>query len=76
MNYNESELLAVLLSREVRDGEVSACGAHSQIPAAGLLLAQALHAPNAELIIPCSRRSGPRRPSISSASAASWGCSS
>ena len=51
MNYNESELLAVLLSREVRDGEVSACGAHSQIPAAGLLLAQELHAPNADLII-------------------------
>src|SRR5262245_41272009 len=49
--YNESELLAVLLSREVRDGEISACGAHSQIPASGLLLAQALHAPNAELII-------------------------
>jgi glutaconate CoA-transferase subunit B len=51
VKYNESELLAVLLSREVRDGEVSACGAHSQIPAAGLLLAQALHARNAELII-------------------------
>ena len=51
MDYNESELLAVLLSREVRDNEISACGAHSQIPAAGLLLAQALHAPNAELII-------------------------
>jgi glutaconate CoA-transferase subunit B len=51
MGYTESELLAVLLSREVRDGEVSACGGHSQIPAAGLLLAQALHAPNAELII-------------------------
>ena len=51
LGYNESELLAVLLSREVRDGEISACGAHSQIPAAGLLLAQALHAPNAELII-------------------------
>jgi glutaconate CoA-transferase, subunit B len=51
MEYSEAELLAVLLSREVRDGEVSACGALSQIPAAGLLLAQALHAPNAELII-------------------------
>ena len=51
MEYSESELLVVLLSREVRDGEVSACGALSQIPAAGLLLAQALHAPNAELII-------------------------
>jgi glutaconate CoA-transferase subunit B len=51
MEYNEAELLAVLLSREVRDNEISACGALSQIPAAGLLLAQALHAPNAELII-------------------------
>ncbi len=51
MNYSDAELLAVLLSREVRDGEVSACGALSHIPAAGLLLAQATHAPNAELII-------------------------
>jgi len=51
MEYSEAELMAVLLSREVRDGEISACGALSQIPAAGLLLAQALHAPNAELII-------------------------
>jgi glutaconate CoA-transferase subunit B len=49
--YSEAELMAVLLSREVRDGEVSACGALSQIPAAGLLLAQELHAPDAQLII-------------------------
>jgi glutaconate CoA-transferase subunit B len=47
----ESELMAVLLSREVRNGEVSACGAHSMIPAAALLLAKARHAPDAELII-------------------------
>lgn len=51
MNYSASEMLAILLSREVRDDEVSACGALSQIPAAGLLLAKELHAPNAELII-------------------------
>ena len=51
MPYTDSELLVILLSREVRDGEISACGALSHIPAAGLLLAQALHAPNAELII-------------------------
>jgi len=51
MNYTDAELMAVLLSREVRDGEISACGALSHLPAAGLLLAQALHAPNAELII-------------------------
>jgi len=43
--------MVVLLSREVRDGEVSACGALSMIPAAGLLLAQASHAPDARLII-------------------------
>lgn len=45
------ELLAVLLSREVREGEISGCGALSMIPAAGLLLAQATHAPEAELLI-------------------------
>jgi glutaconate CoA-transferase, subunit B len=50
-NYSEGELMAIMLSREVRDNEISASGALSQIPAAGLLLAQELHAPNAELII-------------------------
>ena len=50
-DYSDAELMAVLLSREVRDGEISACGALSMIPAAGLLLAQASHAPDAELII-------------------------
>jgi glutaconate CoA-transferase, subunit B len=50
-DYNESELMAVLMSREVRDGEIAACGALSHLPAAGLLLAKALHAPDAELII-------------------------
>ena len=49
--YNDAELMAVLLSREVRDGEISACGAHSMIPAAGLLLAKARHAPKAEIVI-------------------------
>ncbi len=48
---NDDELMAVLMAREVRDREISACGAHSQIPAAALLLARELHAPNAELII-------------------------
>lgn len=51
LDYNDAELMAVLLSREVRDGEISACGALSQLPAAGLLLAKETHAPNAELII-------------------------
>ena len=51
LEYSEAELMAILMSREVRDGEVSACGALSQIPATGLLLAKEMHAPNAELII-------------------------
>lgn len=51
IDCTEAELMAVLLSREVRDGEISACGALSQIPAAGLLLAKERHAPNSDLII-------------------------
>ena len=50
-SYSDTELLAVLLSREVRDGETSACGALSMIPAAALLLARVHHAPSAEVII-------------------------
>ncbi len=50
-DYSEDELMVVLMSREVRDGEISACGALSQIPAAGMLLAKEMHAPDAELII-------------------------
>jgi len=50
-DYGDEELMAILLAREVRDGEVSACGALSQIPAAGLLLAKHTHAADAELII-------------------------
>ena len=50
-SYNDDELMAVLLSREVRDGEISACGALSQLPATGLLLAKHTHAQDAELII-------------------------
>jgi len=49
--YNDAELMAIMLSREVRDDEISACGALSHIPAAALLLAKELHAPNAEIII-------------------------
>ena len=51
MDCNHEELMVVLMAREVRDGEVSACGALSQIPAAALLLAKETHAPDAELII-------------------------
>ncbi|HEX5691825.1 MAG TPA: hypothetical protein VFX76_17540, partial [Roseiflexaceae bacterium] len=51
LDYNEAELMSILLSREVRDNEISACGALSHLPAAGLLLAKESHAPNAEIII-------------------------
>jgi glutaconate CoA-transferase subunit B len=49
--YTTDELLSIVISRLLRDGEVIATGAKSAIPAAGALLAQALHAPNAEVII-------------------------
>ncbi|MCH8086242.1 MAG: hypothetical protein IIC81_00165 [Chloroflexi bacterium] len=45
------EFMAVILSREVRDFETSACGALSFIPAMALLLAEASHAPNGDFII-------------------------
>ncbi len=51
LRCNTEELLAILMSREVRDWEISACGAVSMIPAAALLLAEATHAPHAEIII-------------------------
>ena len=50
-DYGNEELMAVLISREVRDGEICASGALSMIPAAGMLLARELHAPNCEIMI-------------------------
>jgi glutaconate CoA-transferase subunit B len=53
--YIPEELMAVVIARLLRDGEVIATGAKSAIPAAGALLAQATHAPSAEVIIQGSR---------------------
>lgn len=50
-DYSNEELMAVLISREVRDGEKCAAGALSMIPAAGLLLAREMHAPGCEIMI-------------------------
>lgn len=50
-NYTPEELLAVVISREVRDGETVGVGAVSPIPAAGCILAEQLHAPHITLII-------------------------
>ena len=45
------ELLAVFISREMRDFETCACGALSFVPAAGMLLGRELHAPDIEIIM-------------------------
>jgi glutaconate CoA-transferase subunit B len=49
------EMMAVVISREVRDGETVAVGAASPIPAAGCILAEHLQAPRINLIILGSR---------------------
>ena len=51
MLYTIEELMAVSISREVRDGETVGVGAVSPIPAAGCILAEQLHAPHITLII-------------------------
>lgn len=49
--YTPEELMAVLISREVRNLETVAVGVASPIPAAGCILAEQLHAPDARIII-------------------------
>lgn len=51
LEYTPEELMAVVISREVRDYETVGVGAVSPIPAAGCILAEQLHAPDATLII-------------------------
>ena len=51
MAFTPEELMVVVISREVRDGETIGVGAASPIPAAGCLLAEQLHAPRTNLII-------------------------
>jgi len=50
-NYNLEELMAIIISREVRDFETIGVGAVSPIPAAGSILAEQLHASHAQIII-------------------------
>ncbi|HSR11619.1 MAG TPA: hypothetical protein VLS90_09230, partial [Thermodesulfobacteriota bacterium] len=45
------ELMAVVISREIRDNETVAVGAVSPIPSAGCILGEQLHAPHLNLII-------------------------
>jgi glutaconate CoA-transferase subunit B len=44
-------MMAVAISREVRDGETTAVGTLAPAPAAGVLLASLSHAPNARILI-------------------------
>lgn len=46
MTHTTAELMAVVLSREIRNGEWGACGAFAQIPMAAFRLARATHAPD------------------------------
>jgi glutaconate CoA-transferase subunit B len=47
--YSTGELLAVLLARDLRDGETGAAGAAALIPMAAIMLARAMHAPNIQI---------------------------
>ncbi len=49
--YSPEELMAAVISREVRDFENIGVGASSPVPAAGCILAQQLQAPHSNLII-------------------------
>ena len=46
MEFSVAELMAVALSKELRDDDFGAVGAASQIPACAMRLAQKTHAPN------------------------------
>ncbi|MBI5967609.1 MAG: CoA synthetase [Deltaproteobacteria bacterium] len=50
-NYTPEELMAVVISREIRDFETIGVGAASPIPAAGCILAEQMQAPHATIII-------------------------
>lgn len=49
--YTPEEFMAIIISREVRNLETVGVGVASPIPAAGCLLAEQLHAPQATIII-------------------------
>ena len=50
--YSVSEMMTVLIARELRDGDLAVTGASSLVPVAACLLAQQLHAPNLTMISP------------------------
>lgn len=50
-DYTLEELMSVLVSREIRNGETVAVGTLSPMPAAGAVLAKHTHAPDAEVLV-------------------------
>ncbi|GIQ62803.1 hypothetical protein PACILC2_13710 [Paenibacillus cisolokensis] len=59
MNWTPAELLICTLSRRLRDRETVVVGNFSPVPAAAALLAQASHAPRAEICILGDERNWP-----------------
>jgi glutaconate CoA-transferase subunit B len=53
--FTPDEMMAVVIARQIRDGETVATGANSPIPASGCLLATRMHAPATRVIILGSR---------------------
>lgn len=52
VDYSERQLMAVMLSRELRDGDVVVTGGvRSAVPVAGVFLAQHLHGPNITVVM-------------------------
>jgi glutaconate CoA-transferase subunit B len=50
--YSATELMTVVMARELRNGDLAVTGASSLVPVAACLLAQRLHAPDLTLILP------------------------
>ncbi len=46
LGYHYAELMAVVFARDMKDGEIGACGGAAGIPMAAMRLAQETHAPN------------------------------
>lgn len=59
-DYSPAELMAIVMARSFRDGEVGAAGANSQIPMAALRLAQLMHAPSLTFLLAGSGALNPR----------------
>ena len=49
-DYGPAEMMAVVLARQIRDGEVVFVGVNSPLPAVAALLARRLHAPRCTLV--------------------------